>query len=136
MDKGRSFDGEALPYHLRLPFAHMGGPQLLKRWHKAIIEYDSPSNITLKVTGEIDYADPAEPALAEQSIPAVGGGGFWDTITWDQFFWSSPVEGKMEIWIDAIGESLSLLLGGNEANDEPHILQGITLVFSVRGVKR
>ena len=136
MDKGRSFDGEGFPYHIRLPFNHMGGPRVLKRWHKAIIEYDASTTINVKVTGEVDYADPSEPALVEQSIVGPGGGGFWDTINWDQFFWSAPVEGKLEVWIDAIGDSMSLLLGGNEANEEPHILQGITLVFSVRGVKR
>lgn len=136
MDKGRSYDGVALPYHLRLPFNHMGGPQLLKRWHKTVIEYDASSSITLRIAGEVDYASPTEPPLVEQNIPGLGGGGFWDAVNWDQFFWSSPVEGKMEVWIDAVGESMSLLLGGEQADEEPHVLQGLTLFFSVRGMKR
>jgi hypothetical protein len=136
MDKGRSYDGDPLQYHLRLPFNHMGGPQLLKRWHKAVLEYDAPSTATLRLAGEVDYADPNEPPLVEQNIPAPGGGGFWDAINWDQFYWSAPVEGKIEVFIDAIGQSMSLLLGGEQADEEPHVLQGLTLFFSVRGMKR
>lgn len=135
MDKGRSFDGNAIAYHLRLPFNHMGGPQILKRWHKAVIEYDADSSINLKIAGEVDYADPNEPPLVEQNVGAPGGGGFWDSVNWDQFYWSSPVEGKMEVYIDAVGKSMSLLLGGEEADEEPHVLQGLTLFFSVRGMK-
>jgi hypothetical protein len=135
MDKGRSFDGNAVAYHLRLPFNHMGGPQLTKRWHKATIEYDADSAINIRIAGEIDYADPNEPPLVEQNIGAPGGGGFWDSVNWDQFYWSSPVEGKLDVFIDAVGKSMSLLLGGEEADEEPHVLQGLTLFFSVRGMK-
>lgn len=135
MDKGRSFDGEPVQYHIRLPFNHMGGPQVLKRWHKAVIEYDAPSSINLRFAGEVDYADPVEPPLIEQNLSAPGGGGFWDSVNWDQFYWSSPVEGKIDVFIDAIGQSMSLLLGGEEADEEPHVLQGLTLFFSVRGMK-
>lgn len=135
MDKGRSFDGNAIQYHLRLPFNHMGGPQVLKRWHKAVIEYDADSTINIKIAGEVDYADPNEPPLVEQNVGAPGGGGFWDTVNWDQFYWSSPVEGKIDVFIDAIGKSMSLLLGGEEADEEPHVLQGLTLFFTVRGMR-
>jgi hypothetical protein len=135
MDKGRSFDGEAMQYHLRLPFNHMGGPQLIKRWHKANVEYDAASGVTLRISGEVDYADPAEPSLLEQNIAAAGGGGFWEAVNWDEFYWSSPVEGKIEVYIDAIGKSMSLLIGGEAADEEPHILQGLTLFYSVRGLK-
>lgn len=136
MDKGRSFDGEPLNYHLRLPFNHHGAPHTIKRWHKAAVEYDASDVLSLRVAGEVDYADPAEPALAQQDVSAVGGGGFWDAVNWDQFNWSSPVEGKIEVFIDGVGESMSLLLGGEEADEEPHILQGLTLFYSVRGTVR
>jgi hypothetical protein len=136
MDKGRSFDGGAVQYHIRLPFNHMGGPRVTKRWHKALIEYDSPSQVSLRIAGEVDYADPAEPPLAEQTVPVPGGGGFWDSVNWDQFYWSAPVEGKIEVYIDAVGQNMSLLLGGEQADEEPHVLQGLTLFFTVRGMKR
>lgn len=136
MDKGRSYDGEALSYHLRLPFNHHGAPHTRKRWHKAIVEYDAQSNATLTLTGEVDYADPEEPSLAVQNVGFAGGGGFWDAVNWDEFFWSAPVDGKEKVYIDGIGESMSLLLGGEAQDEEPHTLQGLTLFYTVRGIVR
>ena len=136
LDKGRSFDGAVLNYHMRLPFTHHGSPHTLKRWHRAAVEYDATDLMTLKVAGEVDYADPAEPGMVSQNVSAVGGGGFWDAVNWDQFNWSAPVEGKIEVFIDGVGESMSLLLGGEQSDEEPHILQGLTLFYSVRGPVR
>ena len=136
LDKGRSFDGEAVNYHLRLPFNHQGMPHTSKRMHKVSIEYDAPGSINLSITGEVDYADPSEPPLAEHNAAAQGGGGYWDAVDWDEFYWSAPVEGNMEVYIDGVGESVSLLLGGEQADEEPHILQGMTLFYSVRGLSR
>lgn len=135
-DYGRSYDGEVVNYHLRLPFNHMGGPNVLKRWHKAVIEYDADGTTVLKVSGEVDYADPDEPSLVESNMTAYGGGGIWGTSNWDEFYWSAPVEGRGEVYIDGVGENMSLLLGNSVADEEPHVLQGLMLFFSVRGMVR
>lgn len=136
MDKGRSFDGEEISYHLRLPFNHHGSPHTRKRWHKVVVEYDAQGNSTLTITGEVDYADPSEPGLEVQNLAFYGGGGFWDAVNWDEFFWSAPVDGKEKVYIDALGESMSLLIGGEAQDEEPHTLQGLTLFYSLRGMAR
>jgi hypothetical protein len=136
MDKGRSYDGVAIQYYLRLPFNHMGGPNLTKRWHKVALEYDAGTTITLSLTGEVDNAEAEEPVLAEQILLGEGGGGFWDAVNWDQFYWSSPVDGEAVAYIDALGRNLSLLFGGEQADEEAHTLQGLTLYYTVRGALR
>lgn len=136
MDKGRSFDGEEVAYYLRLPFNHMGGPNFIKRWHKIALEYDAASSITLSLAGEVDNADPEEPVLAEQTIQGFGGGGFWGSVNWDQFYWSAPVDGEAVAYLDALGRNMSLLLGGVSSDEEPHTLQGLTLYYTVRGAIR
>lgn len=136
MDKGRSFDGEPIGYYLRLPFLHMGAPNLIKRWHKVAIEYDSTGQFTLALAGEVDNADPNEPALAQQALTGYGGGAFWDSGTWDQFVWSAPIDGDANAYIDGVGRNMSLLVGGSQADEEPHLLQGITLFYSERGMVR
>lgn len=136
MDKGRSFDGNAVAYYLRLPFNHMGGPNLTKRWHKVALEYDAASTISLSLAGEVDNADPEEPVIAEQELLGFGGGGFWGSVNWDQFYWSAPVDGEAVAYLDALGKNMSLLLGGEQADEEPHTLQGITLSYTVRGAIR
>lgn len=136
MDKGRSFDGEVVGYYLRLPFHHIGSPSMLKRWHRLAVEYDSGGTFTLRISGEVDNADPDEPSLIEQNATGYGGGAFWGSGLWDQFYWSAPVDGDLTAYIDAVGKNMSLLFGGEEADEEPHILQGLTLYYSVRGMLR
>lgn len=136
MDKGRSYDGGTVSYYLRLPFHHLSLPNMLKRWHRLSVEYDSSGTFTLKITGEVDNADPDEPSLVEQNLIGYGGGSFWDSGLWDQFYWSAPVDGDLTAYIDAVGKNMSLLFGGEQADEEPHILQGLTLYYSVRGALR
>lgn len=136
MDRGRSFDGEAVGYYLRLPFHHINAPNMLKRWHRVSVEYDSSGPFTLRIAGEIDNADPDEPSLAEQNLTGFGGGAFWGSGLWDQFYWSAPIDGDLTAYIDGVGKNMSLLFGGEQADEEPHILQGLTLFFSMRGMLR
>lgn len=136
MDRGRSFDGQPVNYFLRLPFNHMGGPNIIKRWHKVELEYDAGSAITLKLAGEVDNASPEEPALAEQLLYGYGSGGFWDSVIWDQFYWSAPIDGQASAYISALGKNLSLLFAGEQVDEESHTLQGVTLYYTVRGPLR
>ena len=136
MDRGRSFDGAAIGYYLRLPFHHINAPNMLKRWHRVSVEYDSSGPFTLRIAGEIDNADPDEPSLAEQNITGYGGGAFWESGVWDQFYWSAPIDGDLTAYIDGVGKNMSLLFGGEQADEEPHILQGLTLFYSMRGMLR
>lgn len=136
MDRGRSFDGQPVGYYLRLPFHHINAPNMLKRWHRVSVEYDSSGPFTLRIAGEIDNADPDEPSLAQQNLTGYGGGAFWGSGLWDQFYWSAPIDGDLTAYIDGVGKNMSLLFGGEQADEEPHILQGLTLFYSMRGMLR
>lgn len=137
MDYGRSFDGQPVLFYLRLPFNHMGGPHTLKRWHRAVVEFNAPVGaIELRVSGEVDYGDPSEPSMEQQFFRSTGGGGFWDTVNWDQFYWSSAVEGTAEAYLDGVGNNMSLLIGGEAGDEDPHLLQGLTLFYTDRGQVR
>lgn len=136
MERGRSFDGQPITFYLRLPFNHMGGPQIRKRWHKAVLETTATSATTLRITGEVDYGDPDEPSIANRDLTISGGGGFWDTVVWDQFYWGQAAEGTAEAYLDVVGRNMSLLIGGETAREDPHVLQGLTLYYSARGLVR
>jgi hypothetical protein len=134
--RGRNFDGQPVPYFLRLPFNHMGGPNLIKRWHKVVLEYDAGSAISIRLAGEVDNAASDEPAIYEQYLLGFGSGGFWDSAIWDQFYWDSAIDGEASAYISALGKNLSLVLAGEAADEEPHVLQGLTLYYTVRGALR
>lgn len=141
LDKGTSFDGAAIPYSLRLPFNHQGAPQQLKRWHKVVIECEAIPEATLSVTADFDYGNPYQPGITGVDAPAqvftvTGGGGIWDVSNWNQFYWSGATEGLAEAHLDGVGRNMSLMVAGSTADEPPHLLQGLTLFFTVRGLQR
>jgi hypothetical protein len=140
-DKGYSFDGDAIPFSLRLPFNHEGAPQTLKRWHKVTMECQAIPSATISVSADFDYGNPFEAAVTPadavaQVFTVSGGGGIWDISNWNQFFWSAATEGLMEAYLDGVGRNMSLLLAGSTSDEPPHLLQGLTLFFTVRGLQR
>lgn len=141
LDKGTSFDGSAITYSLRLPFNHQGAPQQLKRWHKVAIECEAIPQATIQVSADFDYGSPYEsgvPAVdaPSQSFTVSGGGAIWDQANWNEFYWSSTVEGLAEAYLDGVGRNMSLLIAGSSADEPPHLLQGLTLYYTVRGLQR
>lgn len=136
LDAGTSFDGEAITAYLRLPFNHVGSPSQRKRWQKAVIEMDGGPNTMLGMTAEYGYADPDQPPAQEQTFNVRGSGGFWNEMLWDNFYWSSPVEGQAEASIDGLGRNISITVVSEATYEEPHVLHGLLLHFTYRGIVR
>lgn len=134
LDKGTSADGEIITAHMRLPFNHVGSPSQEKRWHKATLEIDGSSQTTISVTYSISYGNIEMPESYEQKFAVHGGGGLWNEAVWDNFYWSSPVEGQSDVFIDGIGPNLSLVIISESNYSIPHTLTGITLFFNYRRV--
>ncbi len=136
LDRGTSFDGAPVPHFLRLVFNHMGSPQVLKRFHKAIIECEAAPGTALSVSADYDYGDPQSLGTNPIGVTLEGGGGQWDLSNWGAFYWSAPFEGTGEAYLDGVGRNMSLLIAGEAADEPPHLLQGLTLFHSMRGLQR
>ena len=136
MEKGTSFDGSAVTAFIRLAFNHIGSPAHNKRFHKATLELDANPNSELQLTAEFDYANPNQPAAPEQSFTVQGGGGFWDEAIWEDFYWDAAAEGTAQARIQGKGANVSLAIRSEETHIEPHVLHGLTLHHSMRGLKR
>ncbi len=136
IDSGTSYDGETVTAYLRLAFNHIGSPSHNKRWHKAALELDAQPSTAIGVLADFSYADDELAATTQQDFTVSGGGAFWDENTWDDFFWSSPVEGVAHAYIDGIGKNISLAIISDVAYEEPHVIHGVTLHYSERGLVR
>ena len=136
LDSGTSFDGQEVNAFCRLAFNHCGLPMQNKRFGKASIEADCSADTELGVFAQYDYADPDQPFDVFQSLSVSGSGGFWDEANWDEFYWSAPVEGVAEAYIDGFGQNCSITIVSTQTYAEPHTIHGLTLYFSYRGLKR
>ena len=135
---GNNFDGDEIEYLLRLPFWHLGSPNHNKRFHKAILELDPSTSgtTTLNINADFSYGNPDQPSIDAQTFTVTGGGGFWNTALWNQFYWGATVEGQAEAYIEGEGLNISIGLGGTIAAEEPHTITGNTYYYSPRRLKR
>lgn len=134
IDSGTSFDGEEMEYYLRLAFNNSGSPERNKRYKKVTADVDADPETTILLTASFSYGDPDKIAVAEQSLAITSGGGFWDEVNWDQFYWDNPVRGQAIAYIDGIGSNISVTLGGASTYEEPHVIHGIIYEYSFRGL--
>lgn len=136
LDAGTNLDGEAVEAFLRLPFNHVGSPAQRKRWQKAVMEMDGGPTTMLGLVAEFGYADSEQPPGQEQTFSVKGSGGLWDELRFDEFYWSSPVEGQAESPIDGLGRNISITVVSDATYEEPHLLHGLILYFTYRGIVR
>jgi len=136
LDAGNSFDGAPLPHFVRLAWNHCGSPTQEKRYHKATLELDSGPDTELGIVAEFAYADPEQTPGATVDVSIAGGGGFWDEMIWDQFYWSSPAKGVARAPLDGAGENISVTVAGQATYTAPHTLHGLTLHISFRRLVR
>jgi hypothetical protein len=136
LDSGNSYDGEAVNAYIRMPFVNIGAPQVEKRWTKVSLETDTSPDTELTLICDFDYADTEQAPSLEQQFTVHGGGGFWDEVSWDEFIWSSPVNGTADCHISGIGKNMSLTVISSDITREPHTLQGVTFHYSPRRLRR
>lgn len=135
MDSGTSFDGQAIDYLVRLAFNHLGSPGINKVFGKVTLECKAVAGASIRITADFGYGNPDLPSENGQTFSVVGGGGFWNESTWNEFYWSQ-VEGEAEAYIDGFGTNISVALAGQSSTETVHTIHGLHINFSPRGLRR
>lgn len=135
-DSGGGADGADMDCYVRLAFNHLGTPRQNKRFAKAVIECKAAPTTTLKVLADYSYGDPDQPALEPVDFALAGGGGFFDEANWNEFYWSAQVEGTAVADLDGIGTTISVAISSRSRYEPPHVLHGLTIYHSPRGLAR
>lgn len=137
MDMGTSFDGASIEAFIQFPFDHEGAALTLKKWHKVTFEMVASPNTQISISAEFDYSGVDQPGLGLTALMVSGGGGgIWSGADWSDFYWSSPVAGIAENWIDGQGLNMSIIMVSTSAEQWPYIVQGVHKSFTVRGTQR
>ena len=140
MDSGNSFDGATLDYQLRIPFNNLKSPRNKKRFFKVVVEVETEvgvdSTIDLKYSPDFSYGDSNIPKGTQQTFEVASGGAYWDEGSeWGEFFWGQT-QGEAEGYIKGSGRNIALSLSGESITAGSHTITGITIQYTVRGMKR
>ncbi|GAA4108869.1 hypothetical protein ACFFTN_01460 [Aminobacter aganoensis] len=134
LNRGLSFDGAAIQAYVRLPFNSIGSPTQRKVFKKFSVDIDTPDDITLGHTFDIDYARGLGGSTAGQSIDA--GSPIITTGLYDAIDWTQATEGRFEAHIDGFGENFAATLVSEESDKRQHTLSSATINFAMRGLVR
>ncbi|MDX8400935.1 MAG: hypothetical protein R8K20_11920 [Gallionellaceae bacterium] len=133
MDSGTSFDGAPIAAFVRLPFYHYGSPSQRKRFRKIMMEVEAVNPIAIQFQPELSYGSSTD---ISASISVAGSGGFWDVAAWDAFKWSGQLVETAVASINGTGVNMGLLIYTSSTYNKPHILQGMTVHYSMRRQER
>jgi hypothetical protein len=140
---GTSWDGAVVTSYTRLAFNNVGSPAMRKYFRRADLEINSPAQIFLKFAFDLSYSNlessSAVANLTASNIPVsqvFGGGGYWDSVNWNQFEWDGQVISTARANLGGTGENISFLIFHQAIVDTPFILQGLVLYFDPRRLQR
>lgn len=133
MEKGTSFDGDAINWILQTHFHNSKSPRIKKGYKGCVLEVSGDGYAEAMFTYEIGYNSPqvAQPVTAvTNELPL--GESRWDSFTWDAFFWDSVELSITEFKLGGSAENISLVLRGGSDYFSPIKFSGAILRFLYR----
>jgi hypothetical protein len=107
------------------------------------LELNASAQIALKFAADLSYSSEESSSgvqnLLAANIPVVnvfGGGGYWDTVNWNNFQWDGQTISTARAQLSGTGENVSFLIFHQAVVDNPFILQGLTLYYDPRRLQR
>lgn len=140
---GPSFDGAAVTSYVRLAFNNVGSPALRKYFRRLDLELNATAQVALQFAADFSYSPEAASSAVSQltatDIPAInvfGGGGYWNSVYWNQFLWDGQTISTARALINGTGLNVSFLIFHKAITDSPFVLQGATIYYDPRRLQR
>lgn len=134
---GTSFDGDTLPAWIRPVFNNLQTPLVRKQYRRAVFEVKTDGYSLVNISYDLGYATPnVAPAAPQADTALLGTGGYWDQFVWNRFIWSAAVITEASISMNGTEKNVSFFFYSNRAEDDPHVVQGVNLLYTPRRLQR
>lgn len=134
---GTSFDGDTIESWVRLPFNSIGSSQVRKRFRRSALEVYSTNYAQVSFSYTLGYGTRfVSPSMPYPEQMLNGGGDFWDRFHWDLFTWDADIVQIQSLSLTGTEKNLSLLFYSNRAQDTPHVLQSVTVMYTPQRMER
>lgn len=129
MDVGRSMDGAAIEYWMKLPYSVLKVPGWEKKGTHITAEVAGASFGTLKATVEVDYSNPdrLQSQVERADIPPPAS--LWDIGNWDQGVWDGQAGQTTKFRLRWRGENVSVTFFGESATELPHEINSVAIWY-------
>lgn len=136
MEKGYNFDGGAIEFFWRSPFAHQGAPHIRKAYRRLYLDLDTERSVSLKISTELGFGKPEVAAALENDIQTDSLGGYWEVDNWDEFYWDAPTSSSEGVSLAGTENNISVLVYGNSHLIRPFTIQTIEIHYIPRRLRR
>lgn len=132
MEKGTSFDGDAIEAYLTLSYSNSKSPRTLKTYRHATFEVAGNGYAEFGFSYELAYGSTEieQPVSVTNTIsfsPAL-----WDSFSWDSFVWDGRTLLPSECDMTGTAENVSLKIRSNSDYFAPLKFSGALVSFSPR----
>lgn len=132
-DKGTSFDGARINSFANLNINAVKSPRLRKRFRKAVLELQGTAHVEMQIGYAFEWASelilPHHFVTADKSFSTMP---FWDTMTWDLFFWDGRSSDSVEIDMAGTGENVQMTISTNSDHVAEFTLASVIFHYSPR----
>jgi hypothetical protein len=132
MEKGTSFDGDAIEAFLHLVFNHSGSPRQQKRYRHGAFEVSGDGYAELSVSYELGYASTAIEQPGSQTVATSLAPANWDSVTWDAFYWDGRNLLPAEFDLIGTAENFSIRIRSNSDYFAPTRISGVLFDYTPR----
>lgn len=137
MDRGSSFDGEAIDYSLTMAFNHSKSPRVVKRYRRGALELQGSTYAEFNVGYQLDYLSPGSPQPGNVTVRASDlSAPLWDSFVWDAFFWDGRSIVPIEFSMQGSAENFALTVYGSSAEYYPFTISSVVSHYTPRRRKR
>lgn len=133
---GRNFDGEVITSYVRTVFNQINSPSHRKKFRRADLEVNTRNALQIRVLSELDYSAPEVPINLFEVEELLGGGGFFGTDNWDEFYWDGQAISSARAELRGSGENISFEVFNESAKAEPWTIQSLTVHYDLRRLQR
>jgi hypothetical protein len=106
LDVGTSYDGAPIQAYISLPFDTCGAPRQLKQFDKVILSSVPSPETKIGFVYQFDHANGEQPGPPINTLTIIGGGGDWNTVDWNDFQWSAPINSEVEFEVEGLGTNM------------------------------
>jgi hypothetical protein len=132
MDKGTSFDGDAIESYIHLAYNFSQGLRTLKKYRDGVLEVSGNGYAAFSFGYSLGYGattilQPADQSIVTSFVPV-----FWDTGNWEQGVWDGQTLLPSTFELDGEAENISIAITSNSDYYEPFTLSGGLIHYSPR----
>lgn len=139
MNRGSTFDGAAIEAFIKVFYINNRSPEIRKRYRRMTLEMSAESYANIRFQAEFSFGDPEVNVSTSENLEAIevtGGGGAWDFVNWDEFFWDGQEITRPSLSISGTGINMAMTFYSNTTLDFGHVLSGAVIHYTPRRLQR